>query len=183
MVGDPLSECLPQWGKPVSSGTPGPPVRPCYRSHGGRLTRCNFRTPAMYQGDLAEGIPVHVSLPNDPGIMKAALRACRAGDFRVTVRLEKWSNRKHPRSLTRTAYRLVGGTLQGLLQDLEHQEFMPPKRDFESNKGVWHVSCWLCDSARVWAVTEQRCCLPLDKGNRRGTPVAMPDLPWNCVRT
>ena len=106
-----------------------------------RLTRCSFRTPVTCQGDLAEGIPLHVSLPNDPGVIKAALRACRAVDFRATVRLEKWSNRKNPRSLTRTAYKIVGGTLQGLLQDLENQKFLPPKRDFESSKGVWHVSC------------------------------------------
>ena len=122
-------------------GSPGLFFAPVIGLTSRRLTRCSFRTPVTVQGDIAEGIPLHISLQRNPGVIRAALRLCRATDFRATLRLEKWSNRKNPRSLSRTAYKIVGGTLKDLLKELEKQGFMPPKRDFSTGDGIWHVSC------------------------------------------
>ena len=106
-----------------------------------RLTRCCFRTPVTVKGDISKGIPLHVSLPRSPGVIRAALRLCRASNFQSTMRLENWSDRRTPLSLTRTAYKIVGGTLKDMLAKLESRDFLPPKRDHASNEGVWHVSC------------------------------------------
>ena len=39
-----------------------------------RLTRCCLRTPVRVKGDIAEGMPLHVSLPRKPGVMREVLR-------------------------------------------------------------------------------------------------------------
>ena len=62
-------------------------------------------------------------------------------DFRVTLKLEKWSDRTNPRSAERTAYRVVGGSLYRLLEALETLGYDPPKADQTTGLGVWHVSC------------------------------------------
>ena len=96
---------------PRSSGSLGLFFAPVIGLTSRRLTRCSFRTPVTVQGDIAEGIPLHISLQRDPGVIRAALRLCRATDVRATMRLEKWSDRKNPRSLSRTAYKtaVAGG--------------------------------------------------------------------------
>ena len=62
-------------------------------------------------------------------------------DFCVTLKLEKWSDRTNPRSVERTAYRVVGGSLFRLLEVLETLGYDPPKADQATGLGVWHVSC------------------------------------------
>ena len=86
-----------------------------------QLTRRCFRTPVTERGYPSEGMPLRVSLPRRSGVTTAVQWLLRKRNFRVSLRLEKWSDRSNPLSLTRTAYKVVGGTLADLLEMVEEE--------------------------------------------------------------
>ena len=65
----------------------------------------------------------------------------RRQNFRVSLELRKWSDRTNPRSIERTAYRITGGSLYDLLEEMEAAGFEPQRKDKATGLGVWHVSC------------------------------------------
>ena len=114
---------------------------PIIALRGKKLSRSCFRTPITERGLPSEGMPLHVTLPKARGVIPSVQLMLRRLDFRVTLKLEKWSDRTNLRSVERTAYRVVGGSLHSLLEELETLGYDPPKADQATGLGVWHVSC------------------------------------------
>ena len=114
---------------------------PIIALRGKKLSRSCFRTPITERGLPSEGMPLHVTLPRARGVIPTVQLLLRKRDFQVTLKLEKWSDRTNPRSVERTAYRIVGGSLRDLLEEIEALGFDPPKADKATGLGVWHVSC------------------------------------------
>ena len=108
---------------------------------GKKLTRRCFRTPINERGYPSEGMPLHVTFPMVGGVASLAQSLLRRRNLRISLKLEKWSDRRNPRSVERTAYRITGGSLYSLLEEMEKAGFKPPKADKATGRGVWHVSC------------------------------------------
>ena len=102
---------------------------PVIALRGKKLIRRCFRTPITERGLPSEGMPLHVTPPRARGVIPTVQLLLRKRDFQVTLKLEKWSDRTNPRSVERTAYRVVGGSLHSLLEELETLGYDPPKAD------------------------------------------------------
>ena len=114
---------------------------PIIALRGKGLSRRCFRTPISEKGLPSEGMPLHVTLPMKRGVIPTVQSLLRRQNFRVSLELEKWSDRANPRSVERTAYRITGGSLRGLLEEMEAAGFEPPRKDKATGLGVWHISC------------------------------------------
>ena len=114
---------------------------PVIALRGKKLIRRCLRTPINERGLPSDGMPLHVTLPRARGVIPSVQLLLRKRDFQVTLQREKWSDRTNPRSIERTAYRIVGGSLHRLLEELEALGFDPPKTDKAAGLGVWHLSC------------------------------------------
>ena len=134
-------ESLPGGGATFQQQNRAKRFSPIIALRGGKLSRRCFRTPITERGLPSEGMPLHVTLPKARGVIPCVQLMLRWLDFRVTLKLEKWSDRTNPRSVERTAYRVVGGSLFRLLEVLETLGYDPPKADQATGLGVWHVSC------------------------------------------
>ena len=134
-------ESLPGGGATLQQQNRAKRFSPIIALRGKKLSRSCFRTPITERGLPSEGMPLHVTLPKARGVTPSVQLMLRRLDFRVTLKLEKWSDRTNPRSVERTAYRVVGGSLHSLLEELETLGYDPPKADQAAGLGVWHISC------------------------------------------
>ena len=134
-------ESLPGGGATFQQQNRAKRFSPIIALRGGKLSRRCFRTPITERGLPSEGMPLHVTLPKARGVIPSVQLMLRRLDFRVTLKLEKWSDRTNLRSVERTAYRVVGGSLHSLLEELETLGYDPPKADQATGLGVWHISC------------------------------------------
>ena len=114
---------------------------PIIALRGKKMSRRCFRTPISERGLPSEGMPLHVTLPMARGVIPTVQLLLRRRNFKVSSKLEKWSDRANPRSVERTAYRIVGGSLCSWLEEMEAAGFGPPRTDKAAGLGVWHVSC------------------------------------------
>ena len=130
------------WFEPLpSEGVASRRLNPIIALRGKGFGRRCFRTPISEKGLPSEGMPLHVTLPMKRGVIPAVQSLLRRQNFRVSLELRKWSDRTNPRSIERTAYRITGGSLHDLLEEMEAAGFEPPRKDKATGLGVWHVSC------------------------------------------